>query len=43
MNCVIFAKWIKLTVKNQNILKNTGKVKQFCQSGKVGNYFVNEG
>ena len=36
-------KWIKFSVKKQNVkkntgkmAKNTGKVREFCQSGKVG-------
>ena len=43
MNCVLFANIDKVfQLKNQNIKKywkiekNTGKVEEFCQSGKVG-------
>ena len=36
MNCVLFAK--NKTLKNNG--KNTGKVRKFCQSGKVGSMLV---
>ena len=46
MNCVLFAKFSvkKQNIKNileklykKKIKKNTGKVREFCQSGKVVN------
>ena len=44
IDCVLFAKWIKFSVKKtktlktilENWKKNTGKVREFCQSGKMG-------
>ena len=43
MKCVLFVHMDKLQLKNQNILKNTGKIEkytgkvgEFCQSGKLG-------
>ena len=34
-------KWIKFAVKKQNIKKNTEKVREFCQSRKVGTMNLN--
>ena len=47
MNCVLFAKMDQvLSLKNETLKKyywkmekNTGKVKEFCQSGKVGTLY----
>ena len=43
MNCVLFAKMDQVFSKENKTLKkywkigkNTGKVREFCQSGKVG-------
>ena len=47
MNCVLLAKMDQVLVKKQNtkkywkIGKNTGKVREFCQSGKVGTLIFN--
>ena len=46
MNCVLFAKLsqvfsLKKTKKNTGkMAKNTGKVREFCQSGKVGTLYL---
>ena len=51
MNCAFFGKWIKFSVKKkQNIKKilekwqkywkSQGKVREFCQSRKVGTLFL---
>ena len=47
MNCVYLTKWIKFSVKKTKHLKNTGKmakntgkVREFCQSGKVGTLYT---
>ena len=37
MNCVLFVKVDQVfSLKKKQKLKNTGKVREFCQSGKVG-------
>ena len=38
-NFVLFDKWIKLSIKKVKHQKKTGKVGEFCQSGKVGIIF----
>ena len=38
-----FLKWIKFSVIKAKHLKNTGKVREFCQSGKVGTLDVHGG
>ena len=47
MTCVLFAEMDQVSVKKQNIKKywkngkNTGKIGEFCQSGKVGTMNIN--
>ena len=48
MNCVLFAKMDQvLSLKNETLKntgkmeKNTGKVRKFCQCGKVGTMTLN--
>ena len=36
MNCVLFAKMDQVFSLKNKTLKNTGKVREFCQPGKVG-------
>ena len=36
MNCVLFAKMDQVFSLKKQIIKNTGKVREFCQSGKAG-------
>ena len=49
MNCVLFAKMnqvfsFKKTKRNTGkMAKNTGKVREFCQSGKVGTLALSKG